>query len=128
MKFLKRLIFENFLFKLLSVIVAFLLWLNVVTREKARLEVYSYVDIINIPKKIEIEAVQPERVSITIEGSKILLDNLKISDIHVYVDGSRLRDGENVLPVHVSIHQLKGLKILSIKPNTVVVYAKKSEK
>ncbi len=128
MKFLKKLLFENFLFKLLSVIVAFLLWLNVVTREKARLEVYSYVDIANIPKNIEIEAIQPERVSITIEGSKVLLNNLKISDIHVYVDGSRLKEGENILPVHVSMHQLKGFKILAIKPDTIIVYAKKVEK
>ncbi len=127
MKFLKKLFFENFLFKLLSVIVAFLLWLNVVTREKTRLEVYSYVDIVNIPKNIEIEAIQPERVSITIEGSKVLLNNLKISDIHVYVDGSRLREGENILPVHVSMKELKGFKILAIKPDTVIIYAKNKE-
>ncbi len=124
MKFIRKLIFDNFLFKLLSVIVAFLLWLNVVTREKARLEVYSYVDVVNIPKNIEIEAVQPERVSITIEGSKVLLNNLKISDIHVYVDGSKLKEGENILPVHISMQELKGFKILSIKPDRIIVYAK----
>ena len=74
MKFLKEVILNNLHLKLLSLLVAFLLWLNVTSQKKTHLEVFSYIDIINLRKNIEIEAVEPERVKIILEGTSKNID------------------------------------------------------
>ncbi len=125
MKFLKEVVLNNLHLKLLSLLVAFLLWLNVTSQKKTHLEVFSYIDIINLKKNIEIEAVEPERVKIILEGTSKNIDEFDISKIHVFIDGSNIKDGENIVPVKVAIEGVQNIRIISIIPEEVVVYARK---
>ncbi|NPA52930.1 MAG: hypothetical protein GXO22_08545 [Aquificae bacterium] len=125
MKFLKNLIFHNFHLKLLSLIVAFLMWLNVTSQKQTHLEIYSYIDVINLREDLEIEAIEPERVKIILESTAKNIQELDISKIHVFIDGSKLKEGENKLPVKVAVEGLEHIKIITISPPEVIVYARK---
>ncbi len=127
MKFLKSIIFSNFHLKLLSLFVAFLMWLNVTSQKKTHLEVFSYIDIINLRKELEIEAIEPERVKVILEGTSRNIEKFDISKIHVFVDGSQIKEGENVLPVKVAIEGVQNIKIVSIVPDKVTVYTRKKD-
>lgn len=63
---------NNLPLKILSLLVAFLLWLNITSTQKARVEFYSDVEIKPYPKDLVVEQVQPEKVLIIIEGPKVL--------------------------------------------------------
>ena len=124
-KFIKKIIFENFFLKALSFFVAFLLWLNVTSEHTTTIDFVSYVDVINLPSKYEVEALYPERVVVILEGSKNILNELNPSDVYVYVDAKNVKIGENIFPVKVSLNYKKNLKILSIKPPQVKLYIRK---
>ncbi len=125
MGFFKGLLLNNLHLKLLSLVVAFLMWLNVTSQKQTHLEVYSYIDVINLKENIEIEAIQPERVKIVLESTARNIQELDISKIHVFIDGSKLKEGENRLPVKVAVEGLQHIKITTISPREVVVYARK---
>ncbi len=125
MKFIKKIFLENLHLKILSLLVAFLMWLNVTSQRQTHLEVYSYIDIINLKDDIEIEAIEPERVKIILEGTKKNIDEFDISKIHVFIDGSKIKEGENKLPVKVAIEGIQNIRIISITPEEVIVYARK---
>ena len=125
MKFLKDILFNNLHLKLLSLIVAFLMWLNVTSQKQTHLEIYSYIDVVNMKNDIEIEAIQPERVKIIIESTDKNIQNLDISKIHVFIDGSQIKEGENKLPVKVAIEGIQHVRIISVSPPEVIVYARK---
>ncbi|ACO03848.1 MAG TPA: hypothetical protein DEP48_02395 [Persephonella sp.] len=125
MEKIKGIFLNNLPLKILSLLVAFLLWLNITSTQKARVEFYSDVEIKPYPKDLVVEQVQPEKVLIIIEGPKSALSNVNISQIQTYVDGFKLKEGENLLPVEISKDLIKNFKIISIYPDRVLVYAKK---
>ncbi|GAB6072248.1 hypothetical protein JCM14244_06250 [Venenivibrio stagnispumantis] len=120
---IKDMIFSNFWYKLISIFVAFLLWLNINSTTKAKFQFYSYVDVINIKDNFVIEKVKPERVSITVREKKTFIKDINISQIQVYVDASNIKEGRNQLKVKVIAPD--DFEILDIKPAEVIVYAKK---
>ncbi|HHG74010.1 MAG TPA: YbbR-like domain-containing protein, partial [Persephonella sp.] len=60
MKKVKDIVLNNLHLKILSLLVAFLLWLNITSTQKTRFEFFSEVKILNVPKGILIEKVEPE--------------------------------------------------------------------
>ncbi len=120
----KGIVFNNLHLKILSLFIAFLLWLNINESQKTTVEFVSYLDIRNIPKGYEIKSIYPEKVIITIEGSRLKMKKLDTSKIQAYVDAFNLKEGENTLPVKVE-GKLHGFKIISIRPDKVIIYADK---
>jgi len=82
---------NNFHLKILSLMVAFLLWLNITSTQKTRFEFFAEIKVLNVPKKIKIERVEPEKVLVVIEGVRSKLNQVNISKIKVYADGRKLR-------------------------------------
>ncbi len=119
-KFLSK-IFANFPLKLLSLLVAFLLWLNITSMQKNRVEFYTPVEVRNVPENIIITKIKPDKVLVIIEGYKGTLSSVDISDIKAYVDGKNIKPGNNVLKVHVQT--VSGLKLIGVRPQTVIVKA-----
>ncbi|WP_456399696.1 YbbR-like domain-containing protein [Persephonella sp.] len=122
---IKELFLKNLPLKILSLLVAFLLWLNITSTQKARLEFYSDVEIKPYPKGLIVEQIQPEKVLVILEGPKNALSNVNISQIQTYVDGFQIKEGENLLSVNISKELIKNFKIVSIYPDRVLVYARK---
>ena len=123
-KKLKLVIFNNFHLKILSFFVALLMWLNISSYSNTKFQIHGYVDVINIPPDIEVRNVKPEKVSIVLEGRKNITYQAELTDISIYVDGKKLKEGKNVLPVQVLLPSEK-IKLVSIKPESVIIYARK---
>jgi YbbR domain-containing protein len=100
------------------------MWLNISSYSNSKYQIHGYIDIINIPREIEIRSIKPEKVSIVLEGRKNVLNQSELTNISIYVDGKKLKEGKNVLPVQVLLPSEK-IKIVSIKPENVIIYARK---
>ncbi len=122
MEKVKSIIFHNLHLKILSLLVAFLLWLNIVSFQKTRFEFYSEVKILNKPSNLKIEKIDPEKVLIVMEGIRSKLDKVNISKIRVYADGRNLKKGENLLEVYVYPKQTANFKVIEIKPEKIHIY------
>jgi len=123
--FFKKYIFNNFHLKILSLFVAFLLWLNISAKEVKRVEVVSRVYVKNPPKNMIIEKIEPPQVKIILEARRVYLTSVPSTHIQAYVDGSKLKNGENKLPVLIDKISLnENISIVSIIPDNVIVVAR----
>ncbi len=122
LKRLKIVVLENLPLKILSFIVAFLLWLNVTSQTQSKIQVYSYVDVVDIPMDLDVRKIKPEKVKITLEGKiSEKPDNIKVRAV---VKGDKLKEGKNQLPVEIILNSSK-YKVVSIDPENVIIYAYK---
>jgi YbbR domain-containing protein len=123
-KKLKLLLFNNLHLKILSLFVALLMWINISSYSNAKYQIHGYIDIINIPSDIEVKSVKPEKVSVVLKGKKNALNQSELTNISIYVDGKRLKEGKNVLSVQILLPSEK-IKVVSIKPENVIIYVRK---
>jgi YbbR domain-containing protein len=100
------------------------MWINISSYSNAKYQIHGYIDIINIPSDIEVKSVKPEKVSVVLEGRKNVLNQSELTNISIYVDGKKLKEGKNVLPVQVLLPSEK-IKVASIRPENVIIYARK---
>jgi hypothetical protein len=122
LKKFKIVVLENLPLKILSFIVAFLLWLNVTSQTQSKIQVYSYVDVVDIPMDLDVRKIKPEKVKITLEGKiSEKPDNIKVRAV---VKGDKLKEGKNQLPVEIILNSSK-YKVVSIDPENVIIYAYK---
>ncbi len=124
MEKLKDIILNNLHLKILSLLVAFLLWLNITSTQKTRFEFFSEVKILNTPKRMIIERVEPEKVLVVIEGVRSKLNQVNISKIKVYVDGRKIKKGKNTLKVFVRPSKTENFDIVKVIPDKIHIYAK----
>ncbi|NPA53431.1 MAG: YbbR-like domain-containing protein [Aquificae bacterium] len=126
MKKIFSILFSNLPLKLLSLLVAFLLWLNITSMQKSKIEFYTPIEVRNVPENIIITKIKPDKVLVIIEGYKGTLSTIDISDIKAYVDGKKIKPGNNVLTVQVEIPT--GLKLIGVRPKTIIVKAIEEKK
>ncbi len=119
MEKLKKIFIKNLPLKILSILVAFLLWLNITSMQKAKVELYIPIEVRNVPESIVITKIKPDKVLVTIEGYKNIINNLNIENINAYADGKSLKPGTNILKVHVELPS--NLKVVDIRPKTIIV-------
>ncbi|NPA16900.1 YbbR-like domain-containing protein [Persephonella sp.] len=123
MKRIKEIILNNIHLKILSLLVAFLLWLNITSTQKTRLEFYADVKVLNKPQNVRIVKVEPEKVLIIIEGVRTKLNQVNISNIRVYVDGRNIKEGKNTLKVFVKPSKTENFSVIQVKPEKIYIYA-----
>jgi YbbR domain-containing protein len=121
MKKALKLILDNFYLKAISILIAFLLWLNLNYFERTKFEIVVPIEVINLPENYKVESVNPSKVNILVEGNIKNLSKLKLSKIRAYCDASNVKVGENKLPVVVH-SQEKSLSIKKIEPLYVKVF------
>jgi len=123
MKRIREIVLNNIHLKILSLLVAFLLWLNITSTQKTRLEFYADIKVLNKPKNIKVVKIEPEKVLIVIEGVRSQLNQVNISNIRVYVDGRNLKEGKNALKVFVKPSKTENFNVIQVKPEKIYIYA-----
>jgi YbbR domain-containing protein len=122
---LRSLILNHFWLKLISLVLAILIWLTVksdlgsATTEATR--TFPNRPILLLTDKAEHVAVaaNPSQASITVRGPAGLLNELTDQDIHVYVRLHEPRQVNGVLPVHA--HVPSGAKVILITPDAATI-------
>jgi len=125
MEKIKGILLKNLPLKILSFLVAFLLWLNITSMQKTKIEFYTPVEIRDVPENILITRIKPEKVLVIVEGYKGTLTTVDISSIKAFVNGKSIKPGKNILKVNVK--SVSGLKIVGVKPSMVIIRAIKAK-
>lgn len=91
---------DNFAWKLLSLLLAFALWLTLVGNPDLVSSVSVPIEFRNMPRNLEIASAIPERVRLDLEGPDGQLRSLASSDIAVLLDLKSIQGaGERTFPV-----------------------------
>ncbi len=111
---------SNWLPKIMALLVAFSLWIYVMNELNPPLDaVFSVpMQVENLPSNMMVRDL-PEQASVKVRAPRVALNNFKLADVQVYVEGRGLTEGRYSLPVKHRAPQT--LNVVEIQPNTVVI-------
>ncbi len=114
-----RLYRRNYLIKLLSLLLAFVLWVYVSNEQNPVREKIINVNLENteLAQSFLITGGMPESVRVRVQGNRIQLANLGTGDFRAVVDIPEGKTGEMVLPVRVIAPS--GLRVAQVIPEEV---------
>lgn len=122
---LRSLILDHFWLKFFALVLASLIWLtvraNVGTASSETTRTFANRPILLLTDSAEHVAMvaNPNRASVTVQGSTALLRELSEHDIHVYVRLNEQRQAGGELPVHA--HTPPGATVVLVAPATTTV-------
>jgi YbbR domain-containing protein len=110
------------LLKLLSLVLAFALWLFVTGEREDEVILHVPIQISNIPAHLVTVGEPPRAVQVQLAGSRSLFPFLFREDLQLRVDGSRLKPGKNTLDLrYADINLSRGIAVKAIEPEKVTV-------
>lgn len=122
---LRSLILDHFWLKLISFVLAVLIWLTVRSdlgsSSADTTRAFPNCPVLVLTDNAEHVAVvaNPARASVTVRGPAALLNELSERDIHVYVRLNDPRQVNGVLPVHA--HVPSGASVVRVTPETATI-------
>jgi len=134
-KLLRYLFVEDFLLKLLSLVLALLFWLTVsfaiqekqgsptpVLRLIPEVRSFSNLPVVVMSSASDVRnfKVSPNQVEVTVRGDSSLLQNLHSKDIRVMVDLTDIEAAEN-LRKRIEVSTPAGVTLVSVRPEEVAV-------
>ena len=90
-------------YKLLALLAAFILWFYIVNEQNLSFAISCQVEYTNFPTALKITNKPPNSVEIALEGRKDILTNIKKSDVKVYVNLSKAKEGMNNYNINTSM-------------------------
>jgi hypothetical protein len=120
---LKSMLTANIQMKLLSLLLAALLWLFIALESVNEIEMPLSVKYVKIPAGLVVKADQEAGCLARLEGPAILLLRQKFKGVSTTVDLSEASEGEVMLPgVESSLNLVKGVKVVSLSTVKVELY------
>lgn len=122
---LRSLILDHFWLKLISLVLAILIWLTVKadlgTGSAEAIRAFPNCPVLVLTDHAEHVAVvaSPSQTSVAVRGPAALLNELTEQDIHVYVRLNDPRQLNGVLPIHA--HVPSGANVVRITPDTASI-------
>ncbi len=119
---IKQLIVHNWLSKLLSLILAVLLWIYV-NYQKLPVKYFTLpLNLISMPKDYVISDSYNNSVTIKIKGPQDIIQSYTQSHFQAYIDFKGISLGRNILPVKIKILKRNNrLRIINITPSDINV-------
>lgn len=119
---MKRFFLEDWKLKLLSLILAVMLWFVVFFIGEMKKEISVPVFLNGLSKDYLVMKKDTDKVDITIQGRVSVLKDIKDSDIKASLNLSDVKEGENVFSITKNNIQIpKGVQIGQIKPSAIKV-------
>ena len=119
---MKRFFLENWKLKLLSLVLAVMLWFVVFFIGEMKKEISVPVFLNGLSKDYLVMKKDTDKVDITIQGRVSVLKDIKDSDIKASLNLSDVKEGENVFSITKNNIQIpKGVQIGQIKPSAIKV-------
>jgi YbbR domain-containing protein len=116
--FLQRLFLHNFGLKVISLALAFGLWLAVAQDHPAEVAVEVSIEFHNIPDNLEISTEHIPRAQIRLRGPERLVRRLQPIDVHAEIDLTTAKPGERTFDLTAQqIHQPYGLHVMQVVPS-----------
>jgi YbbR domain-containing protein len=115
-----RRLFGHLGLKVLSVVLAFILWAMVAGQKQAERSLRIPVEFQNIPEQLELTGVTPDLADVRVRGAATALGQLRGSDLVVVVDLSTARAGRRIF--HLTAEQVTaptGIRVQQVVPATI---------
>lgn len=119
---MERLLRQDWVIRILSLILAFVLWLNV-TSDRVTLARKTFqlpVKVENLGPDLQLQSPERQLIEITLNGPKRDLDRIGEQDLEPYVDLNGLEPGYYPLPVKLRNQLPEGVAV-DVSPNVVYV-------
>jgi YbbR domain-containing protein len=117
---MRKLLFENLGFKIVSVLLAIMLWFFVTSRGESEMSIDVPLEYKNIPAGLEIVNHSMKTVTLNIKGQERFMKTIKPSDIRVPLDLSKAKKGEGVYYIDRNDLRLpRSISIMNINPSSI---------
>ncbi|MGZ4837418.1 MAG: CdaR family protein [Terriglobales bacterium] len=120
MNFLRKYVFHNFGLKLLSLVVAVLLWLAVTRDPVAEIALNVPIEFHNTPEHLEISSETIPQVLVRVRGPVREVRDLSPSEVHAIIDLARVQPGErtyDLAPRHIRVPD--GVEVVQAVPSQI---------
>ena len=117
---MKKVFLENLGFKIVSVLLAVMLWFFVTSRGQSEMSIDVPLEYKNIPAGLEIVNHSMKTVTLNIKGQERFMKNIRLSDIRVPLDLSKAKKGEGIY--YIDRHDIRlprSISIMNINPASV---------
>lgn len=119
---MKRFFTENLGLKITAVLLSVILWFFVTSRGQSEIAIETPLEFKNVPAEFDIASTSVKAVSVTVRGQERMIKNIRPSDIRVFVDLEKARNGETTLSISTEDVQLPyAVSVTSVMPNSVRV-------
>lgn len=120
MDFLRKYVFHNFGLKLLSLVVAVLLWLAVTRDPVAEIALNVPLEFHNAPEHLEISSETIPQVLVRVRGPVREVRDLSPSEVHAIIDLARVQPGErtyDLAPKRIRVPD--GVEVVQAVPSQI---------
>lgn len=119
---MRRYIISNARLKILSLLLAFMLWFATTYLGESHVTMTIPVQLANLNRTCVTRTLDTREVLVTLNGPLSLLKNVKPGDISLIIDLSKAREGRQILTVRKSdIVVPKGIRVEEVRPDYVVL-------
>src|SRR6266566_1868186 len=120
MRQLRRWLIYNWHLKLISLILAVMLWMVVATETSSELGMEVSLEYRNIPAQLEITGDTTNTVQVRLRGSVNVIRDISAKDVSTTIDLSKMRPGDKIVPLSPQNVQAPfGAEVIRVNPSSV---------
>lgn len=120
MESLKNWIFNNWLLKLVSLLLATLVWAAVSNEASSEVGLEVPLEYRNIPHEMEITGDMTNNVQVRLRGSSQVIKGITARDVATTVDLNQMKTGEKIVPLSPKNVQAPfGAEVIRVNPSSV---------
>ena len=120
MRQLRHWLIDNWHLKLISLILAAMLWMVVATETSSELGMEVPLEYRNIPAQLEITGDTTNTVQVRLRGSSNVIRDISAKDVSTTIDLSKMRPGEKIVPLSPQNVQAPfGADVIRVNPSSV---------
>ena len=117
---LERYVIKDWKLKLLSLVLAIMLWYVVFQIGEPKKDLTIPASIAHLPKNMMITKMDPERVFVTVSGRVSLLKDLKDRDVSIVIAMNGAKEGEAVFNFSkANVNAPRGIEVVDVRPGTL---------
>lgn len=126
---LKGPLFDNFSLKLVSLLIALVLWVRVVGSEQSEGHYKVSVELINVPRELALVGNVPQHVVVRLAGPRAVLSGLEGRRLAYTIDLAAMQHGVSsyeVLPARFGLPG--GVEVMQVSPSKITIEADRKMK
>jgi len=126
-KFITEALTKNIALKIISLLIAFFIWVMVVSEKKSEIGFSTSIQYQNIPKDMEIVGKTVQSLEVNIRGHRKDINRLSLKQIKAIVNLSRDKEGKNThFMANENIEVGRDVEIVQVNPYKIDVFLEKS--
>jgi len=126
-KFITEVLTKNIALKIISLLIAFFIWVMVVSEKKSEIGFSTSIQYQNIPKNMEIVGNPVQNLEVNVRGHRRDISRLSLRQIKAIVNLGRDKEGKNIhFMANENIEVGRDVEIVQVNPYKIDVFLEKS--